>query len=384
MKQLPPITQNFQVAYSYKLYSSNQIFSLSNTLLADIICSNCAPVRVLFVIDNNVTKHHVGLEQNILSYCTYHPNIKLVCKPIVVPGGEQVKNNHQHFQDILRAIEREKICRHSFVVVVGGGAVIDMVGHASAVAHRGVRLIRIPTTVLSQNDAAVGVKNSINAFGKKNFIGSFSPPYAIINDRDFLGTLEDRDWIAGIAEAVKVALIKDAEFYQYIKSNALALNRREITAMEYLIYRCAELHMQHIASGDPFESGSSRPLDFGHWAAHKLEHMSDYQLRHGEAVAKGMAIDVVYASLQGYLSEKNRDDILKVLQAIGFDLHISVHSQADMDKLLQGIEEFREHLGGQLTITLLSKVGEKRDVNHIDSAIMEKAIGMLNNIALSK
>lgn len=383
MKQFPPIQQNFEVAYSYKLYSTEHVFSQSNTLLADILHSESALARVLFVLDSSVASHHPELEQEIIDYCAADIKLKLVCRPIIVPGGEQVKNDDQQVRNILEAIEREKICRHSFIIAVGGGAVIDMVGYAAAIAHRGVRLVRIPTTVLSQNDAAVGVKNSINAFGKKNFIGTFSPPYAIINDKQFLKTLDNRDWISGIAEAVKVSLIKDFAFYEYIKSNALALNQRKIDVMEYLIYRCAQLHIEHIASGDPFESGSSRPLDFGHWAAHKLEHMTNYRLRHGEAVAKGMAIDLVYASLQGFISVKDRDDILHVLRTIGFDLEVSVCSQAEMDELLLGIEEFREHLGGQLTITLLSGIGNKKNVHDIDKPVMERAIRMLNSLVLT-
>lgn len=383
MKQFPPIQQNFEVSYSYKLYSTEHVFSQSNTLLADILHSESALARVLFVLDSSVASHHPELEQEIIDYCAADIKLKLVCRPIIVPGGEQVKNDDQQVRNILEAIEREKICRHSFIIAVGGGAVIDMVGYAAAIAHRGVRLVRIPTTVLSQNDAAVGVKNSINAFGKKNFIGTFSPPYAIINDKQFLKTLDNRDWISGIAEAVKVSLIKDFAFYEYIKSNALALNQRKIDVMEYLIYRCAQLHIEHIASGDPFESGSSRPLDFGHWAAHKLEHMTNYRLRHGEAVAKGMAIDLVYASLQGFISVKDRDDILHVLRTIGFDLEVSVCSQAEMDELLLGIEEFREHLGGQLTITLLSGIGNKKNVHDIDKPVMERAIRMLNSLVLT-
>lgn len=383
MKQFPPIQQNFEVAYSYKLYSTDHVFSKSNTLLADILHSDSALARVLFVLDSSVASHHPELEQEIVDYCAADIKLKLVCRPIIVPGGEQVKNDDQQVRNILEAIEREKICRHSFIIAVGGGAVIDMVGYAAAIAHRGVRLVRIPTTVLSQNDAAVGVKNSINAFGKKNFIGTFSPPYAIINDKQFLKTLDNRDWISGIAEAVKVSLIKDFAFYEYIKSNALALNQRKIDVMEYLIYRCAQLHIEHIASGDPFESGSSRPLDFGHWAAHKLEHMTNYRLRHGEAVAKGMAIDLVYASLQGFISVKDRDDILNVLRTIGFDLEVPVCSQAEMDELLLGIEEFREHLGGQLTITLLSGIGNKKNVHDIDKPVMERAIRMLNSLVLT-
>jgi 3-dehydroquinate synthase len=104
-----------------------------------------------------------------------------------------------------------------------------------------------------------------------------------------LESLPDRDWRSGTAEAVKVALIKDRIFFQSIEESAAALMQRDSHAMERLIYRCAQLHLEHISGGDPFETGSSRPLDFGHWAAHKLEQLTNYNLRHGEAVAIGIS-----------------------------------------------------------------------------------------------
>lgn len=280
------------------------------------------------------------------------------------------------------AINDQAICRHSFVVVIGGGAVIDMVGYAAAIGHRGVKLIRIPTTVLSQNDSAVGVKNSVNAFGKKNFVGTFAPPYAIINDTEFLKTLEQRDWIAGIAEALKVALIKDAVFFDYIESNAQKLRDRDMEVMKYTIYRCAAMHMHHIAKGgDPFESGSSRPLDFGHWAAHKLEYMTNYSVRHGEAVAKGIVLDVIYAQLVGLLKEDDMNRIIRVFQLIGFDLGFPITTDDQVGELLKGIQEFREHLGGELTITLISGIGKKHDVHQINNDIMKKALNLVNEIS---
>src|SRR5690606_6359858 len=109
-----------------------------------------------------------------------------------------------------------------------------------------------------------------------NFTGTFAPPVAVFNDDHFLTTLSDREWRGGIAEAVKVALIKDRQFYTWLSGNALALNRRETEPMQYQIKRCAQLHMDHIAGGDLFEKGSSRPLDFGHWSAHKVEQLSNF------------------------------------------------------------------------------------------------------------
>ena len=375
------IKSSFSVTYTYNVYFTEHIFHNNNPTFSDLLSDEKGrrPIKLLFVVDQGVLNRHRQLRKEIKAYCDQNSDLFNLTEILVLPGGESVKNDQEFVDQIIEAIDSNKICRHSYVVAVGGGALIDLAGYAASIAHRGVRLIRIPTTVLSQNDAAVGVKNGVNILGKKNFIGSFDAPYAVINDSHFLTTLDQRDWIAGIAEAVKVALIKDRDFYDFIKSHSLALKARDMKAMQILIHRCAELHMQHIADGgDPFERGSSRPLDFGHWSAHKLEKMTDYDLRHGEAVAKGMALDLTYATEIGLISMDLADEIIQVLKEVGFDLLIPVKAAADKRELFNGIEEFREHLGGELTITLIEDIGRKKDVHEIDLAKMEKSVTLLN------
>ena len=378
---MKPIEQSFSVAYAYKLHFTQHLFDLKNELFHDILKGYKAKgnVKLLFIIDDGVAKHHSQLKKEIEIYCAQFQETLDFKGCIEIAGGEQCKVDNTAVDQVLTAINDCHIDRHSFVVGIGGGAIIDMVGYAAAIAHRGVKLIRIPTTVLSQNDSAVGVKNSINIFGKKNFLGTFAPPYAIINDSVFLKSLEQRDWISGIAEAIKVALIKDYTFFKYIKKNAKKLQVRDMEAMQYVIYKCAEMHMHHIAQGgDPFESGSSRPLDFGHWAAHKMEQMTNYALRHGEAVAKGIALDVTYAQLKGLITTEELVVILEVMHDIGFDLSIPAETKSKRDILLNGLQEFQEHLGGELCITLINGIGVKHDVNEIDHNDMQNAIIALN------
>ncbi|PCE65002.1 3-dehydroquinate synthase [Sediminicola luteus] len=380
MEFLKPIRQRFAVEYDYTLHFTQDVFGADNPLLYELLkdYSSQGKVKLLAVVDDAVSQAHPDLSDKIAAYGKHFADNMVITEVLVVSGGEKAKVDTAHLNAVLEAIDGNRICRHSFVLAIGGGALVDMVGYAAAIAHRGVKLIRIPTTVLSQNDAAVGVKNSVNIFGKKNFLGTFAPPFAIINDSDFLTTLEKRDWVSGIAEAVKVALIKDATFYGYLEANAKALARREMEPMQYLIHRCAELHMQHIAQGgDPFESGSSRPLDFGHWAAHKLEQLTQYELRHGEAVAIGMALDVTYAHLIGMIDATTLERIKTTLTDSGFELKIPIEKGQE-DSLLVGLEEFREHLGGELCITLISEIGKKVDVDTIDKETMKKAMWQLN------
>lgn len=381
------IQQNFTASYNYPVHFTQDIFSQENSLLKDLIAPNIGnlPKKVLYIIDEQVVKHYSKLPDSIKSYHqTYRKSLVLVCPPMSIPGGEPAKNNPQYVEQIYKAVNDFGIDRHSFIIAIGGGALLDMVGFAAATAHRGIRHIRIPTTVLAQNDSAVGVKNGINMFGKKNFVGSFAPPFAVINDSSFLTKLPDRDWRSGIAEAIKVALLKDAVFFAFIESTAQALAQRDIKTMEHLIYRCAQLHLQHIAtSGDPFEFGSSRPLDFGHWAGHKLEQLTQFELRHGEAVAIGIAIDTTYSHLMGYLPKKDWERVLHVLKELQLPTYHSImdthlNDNAHKQSVLHGLEEFREHLGGILTIILLQSIGTPIQVNTIDYPTMKKAIKLLN------
>jgi 3-dehydroquinate synthase len=250
-------------------------------------------------------------------------------------------------------------------------------------------MIRLPSTVLAQADAGVGVKNGVNAFGQKNFVGTFAPPFGVVIDFQLLDTLPERDRRAGMAEAVKVALVRDAAFFEWIQQNVAALRSGNREALAVLVRRTAELHLRHIAQGgDPFESGTARPLDFGHWAAHKLEILSGHRLRHGEAVAIGMALDCLYATQAGLLDWKESNRALEVLRGLGFSLWDEALEKAgsggDGSAVLDGIEEFRQHLGGQLTLTLLRRIGEGVDIHHIDVDLVRRAIELLAEEAVDE
>lgn len=370
------IEQTFAVPYRYQVCFSEGIFDPKNTLLVELLAKDRKP-KLFFVIDSGVADTHPNLISDIQAYAAAHSDAFALCAlPLVVPGGETCKNDLSIYQQIVEATNLFGIDRHSYIAAIGGGAVLDMVGFAAAISHRGIRLIRIPTTVLSQNDSAVGVKNSINSFGKKNFLGTFTPPYAVLNDFNFLKTLDDRDWRSGIAEAIKVSLIKDLSFFTWMEEHAVAMANREMEPMKTQIIRCAQMHLDHIAGKDPFEFGSSRPLDFGHWAAHKLEHLSEYRIRHGEAVAIGIALDSTYSFLQGRISEADLMRIINLMKTLGFELFAP---ELAGESLVKGLKEFQEHLGGQLTIMLLEKLGKGIEVHEMDHDLIFTAVEMLKN-----
>src|SRR5579859_1599683 len=359
---MPVIQRHIQVGFQLQVFFTRGVFVPTNPMLRQVMKQD-GPDRthgVLVVMDESLAQTQPELAAQIEAYfATPASHLRLACPPMIIEGGERTKNSYFHVSEIHSHIDRYHIDRHSYLVGIGGGALLDMVGLAASTAHRGVRHVRLPTTTLSQADSGVGVKNGINAFGKKNFIGTFTPPFAVINDFELLASLSERDKRAGYIEAVKVALIRDAEFFANIEADAKKLAEFEPETMQRLIHRCAELHLNHIAtSGDPFEFGSARPLDFGHWAAHKLEQLSEYKIRHGEAVAVGIALDVIYARKMGFLDEASAERVLRLLEKLGFELYTNelLHTDSDHSLMvLNGLEEFREHLGGELAITLLKE-----------------------------
>ena len=369
------IQQEFSVRFAYKVFFTSDLFNPSNILFDSFFKERNTALlqKIFFVIDQNVVNAHPHLSEKILAYFKKYDTVLLIEDILVAPGGEAAKNDLTLFNKIVKAVNSNNIDRHSYIAAIGGGSVLDVTGYAAAVSHRGIRHIRIPTTTLSQNDSGVGVKNGINYFNKKNFLGTFAPPVVVFNDDQFLLSLSDRDWRSGISEAVKVALIKDADFFDWIENNAGKLVSRDINTMNYLIRRCAELHIGHIAGGDPFETGSSRPLDFGHWSAHKLELLTNFELLHGEAVVMGIALDSMYSSLSGRLPAEKAERIFQLLFQLRFEItHPLLQIEKNSD-ILSGLNEFREHLGGLLTIMLLRDIGTGEEVHEIDIALLIEA-----------
>ena len=366
------IERTIQVSFRHRVCFTRGVFDPANAMLKELLDNaESKEHKILVVLDESLAQAQPDLARNIENYfAAFVESLRLVCPPLIIEGGERTKNSYFHVSEIHSHIDRYHIDRHSYVIAVGGGALLDMVGLAAATAHRGCRHVRIPSTTLSQDDSGVGVKNGINAFGKKNFIGTFAPPFAVINDSDLLESLSPRDKRAGYVEAVKVALIRDRGFFEAIERDADQLRNFDADAMQRLIYRCAELHVNHIAtSGDPFEFGSARPLDFGHWTAHKLEQLSDYAIRHGEAVAIGIALDTIYSRKMGRLDAISAGRVLNLLERLGFELFANELLNVDSDNnlmVLKGLEEFREHLGGELTITLLDLIGRGFEAHEVN------------------
>ncbi|MBN4073961.1 3-dehydroquinate synthase [bacterium AH-315-E10] len=367
-------SSEFKLPINYKVHFTHGLFAATNSCLEQAFEPDAR--KLLIFIDQNVASSWTSLNTDILKWFASHNCVSLADIKVVT-GGEAIKNDMTIVDTVASLCSEHGICRHSYIMAIGGGAVLDAIGFAASIIHRGVRLIRVPTTVLSQNDSAVGVKNGINHLGLKNFLGTFTPADSIFADFDFLSTLDMRTRISGFAESFKVGIIKDHDFLLYLIKHADAIANKDRKITEYCIQHTAKLHIDHISqNGDPYEKGSSRPLDFGHWTAHKLENLSQYELLHGEAVAIGIAIDLLYAASLDNISRAEADDICAAMVRCGLPIyHPLLHER--FDDIINGLDEFREHLGGELTLAMPSPMGQQEDIHSVDVNIVEANIQIL-------
>ena len=298
----------------------------------------------------------------------------------IIPGGEACKDGLKFAERVAKICFDHGVNRHGAVIAIGGGAVLDAVGFGATIAHRGVRMIRIPTTTLAQDDSAMGVKCGVNMYGQKNALGCFTSPWAILCDEHFLATLPIEHWLGGFSEVVKIALLKDAPLFEQLETRAKSILSRDMQSATPILRRSAWLHREHILNGgDPFEIGSARPLDHGHWSAHRLEVLSQFAVPHGQAVSIGIALDACLAVEMRLLDASVAKRILRLLQSLQLPIWHPI-LEAD-NELFAGLEQFRQHLGGNFAIPLLNAIGSSREVTRISAEDLRKSIITLRTLA---
>lgn len=377
MKKIGSITTSFEYSVSFV----HDAFALDEPTLIDALPPATDHPTLAFV-DSGLLEAWPELPDRLAAYLQ-HFGRPLADGPVIVPGGERCKDGWSETEKVIDSIRHHRLCRHSAVIAIGGGAVLDVVGLAASLVHRGVRLLRMPSTTVSQGDSGVGVKTGINLGGVKNLIGTFEAPHAVVNDLDLLRTLSPDLLLDGVAEAIKVAVIKDAEFLEQIRRSATTLSDGSSHELHRTIERSAELHLDHICEGgDPFELGTARPLDFGHWVAHWLEGASRYAVRHGSGVAIGIAVDALLAEGAGTIDSKEREYILTTLESVGLPITHPLLTETSPEaperlRALDGLEEFREHLGGQLTLTWPRGLGHRVEVHEVDEQHLREAVELL-------
>ncbi|WP_428387379.1 3-dehydroquinate synthase [Mucisphaera sp.] len=364
-----PLPPHVHLKLSYQLHHTRHLTSRDNPTLDQTLTDS---PHILAIVDDGLAAAQPTFATDLKQKLAAHPGMTGLH---ILPAGEASKNTPETLHQILDLAIDANLCRHSTLVVAAGGALLDVAGYAAATLHRGLRLVRIPSTTLAQADSGVAVKNAINHRGLKNLLGTFHVPHAVINDPTLLASLKPRDFHAGLSEVIKVALLKDANLFQQVEQLAAEGHITQETT-EPLWQRSAHLHARHIlTSGDPFETTTARPLDLGHWSAHQLETLSNHRLNHGEAVAIGLALDAHISHQLGWLTEYDLQRISRTLAAC--QLPTTDPLLAQTDSLLAGLETFRQHLGGQLRIPLLAGIGKPRDAYELTAHTLRNAIDQL-------
>lgn len=380
--------QEFEVLCRYDVYFTRDLFDLDNPLLPSIFVDpepdGCYHVGVC--IDDGLVAAQPDLPDRVVAYFSAHRDrLRLTCEPAIIPGGEARKSDWSAVHDTVWHFGGAACGRQDYGLAIGGGAMLDLVGFALSIIHRGVRLVRVPSTVLAQSDAGVGVRSFVNEAGRKDFASALAPPFAVVNDLSLIRSLNRREWIGGTAEAFKIAVTRDASFFQWLCDHAEAIQGRDVPVMEALIKRAAVGHLERLREeGVSFGGGREQPLDFGHWAGHRIEAQSRFWLAHGQAIAVGMALDSVYARRVGLIDDDELARILRALIDTGlpvYSKHLDARGPSGELKLLPYLRDLRRRLGGRLALTLPDGVGHCIPVREIDVRIVAEAVEFLKSFS---
>lgn len=277
-----------------------------------------------------------------------------------LPAGEKSKTL-DHWVKILDQLLAHAYRRDSTLIGLGGGVVTDIAGFAASSYQRGIHFIPIPTTLLSQVDAAIGGKTAINYKEIKNLIGSFYQAQAIVIDPLVLLSLPPREFKAGLAEVIKYALIHDADFFDYLCLEADAILKRDLSVLSYVIEQCCRIKMQYVKEDERDLNKKRALLNFGHTFGHALESASKYEILHGEAVAWGMRKASELSQALGYLSKNEGLKILHCLEK--YDLFFDLPNSIQVESLISFMYQDKKNKIGSITYILLEKIG-KAFVSH--------------------
>ncbi|MFH1799581.1 MAG: inositol monophosphatase family protein [Candidatus Omnitrophota bacterium] len=348
-------------------YYTEGAFDLDNRVLANVLEGR----NVIFVVEKAVADKVLEPLKRYLQH--YHMEGRCKGEIQVLDGGEKIKSAEQ-VKSLTDYAQERNLDRNGVFVVVGGGAIMDMVGMVANQFRRGVRYVRIPTTLLGQVDAAVGVKVGIDYRTAKNFLGAFYPPFATITDTRFLETLPERQIQGGIAEIIKVALISNTSLFEVLEKYGTAFIRDMPRDAKWTFIKDAAVELLKHLQMDFFEHNLMRHVDFGHVLAHKFESMTNYELTHGEAVAIDILMSAFIAHARGMLSDK---DFRRILS-----LHIKLklpfyHPALNPDRAWEGLEDAKAHKGGRLMMVVPIGIGRTAFVDSLRRDELDAALDFL-------
>jgi 3-dehydroquinate synthase len=271
-------------------------------------------------------------------------------------AGERFKSVAT-WQALTTQLLQDGIGRDGCVIALGGGVTGDMAGFVAATYMRGIPVVQVPTTLLAMIDAAIGGKTGVDTALGKNLVGAFHQPKAVLIDPHVLRTLPDAQLRFGLAEAIKHGAIADAVYVQWIAASAASLFEHKTHTLASLIERSVEIKTHYVAE-DVHESGARAALNFGHTIAHALEHVSNYEIAHGQAVALGMLVECTAGELAGITEPNTTDELRAALRSVGLETKLPPQSEADAMKLLAATRTDKKSRAGVQHYTLLARLGE--------------------------
>ena len=290
---------------------------------------------------------------------------------IIIPDGEEYKNL-KTIEYILDKMFEYKLDRKSILIAFGGGVVGDMTGFAASIYQRGIDFMQIPTTLLSQVDASVGGKTGINNKFGKNLLGAFHQPISVCIDTQFLKTLPKREFGAGFAEIVKMAVTFDKEFFEFLENADLSND----DILKKTIAKCVKLKAE-IVSKDEKETGIRAALNYGHTFGHVIENETDYsEFLHGEAVAMGIVMANELACELGFMTKEEASRVIKLLEK--YDLPTKYK--------IKNIDDFYEHFfldkksaNNKIKFILPKHIGNHLITSDISERIVKKVLKKLGD-----
>lgn len=298
----------------------------------------------IIVTDENIAKHHLEKIQTLFN-----------AKSIIVPAGEEHKNL-ETVSHLWKAFLENGLDRKSTVIALGGGVIGDMTGFAASTYMRGIDWIGIPTTLLSMVDASVGGKTGFDLPEGKNLIGSFYPPKLVIADLSLLLTLTDRELRSGMAEVVKHGIISDPDLFSMCQHGMDWVNAN----LEEVVKRAMAVKIKVIEE-DPYEKGIRAALNLGHTVGHAVELVSKFELRHGEAIAIGTAVEARYAARVGLASQSTVEAIESTLSKLG--LPIQIPAEMPREKIIQAMRVDKKKNAKAIRFALPVEIGKVELVN---------------------
>ncbi|NNC67367.1 MAG: 3-dehydroquinate synthase [Gammaproteobacteria bacterium] len=344
---------------SYPIYIGENLLSQPQYFLDHIAGEN-----VFIVSNEKVAPLYLD---KVLDSCK-----KLQCDYKILPDGEQFKNIAT--MEAVYSSLLEKHCdRNTTLIALGGGVIGDITGFAAATYQRGVHFIQVPTTLLAQVDSSVGGKTGVNHALGKNMIGCFYQPRCVIADLSTLGTLDDHELCAGIAEIIKYGLIKDIELFIWLEKNIQKLIDRDPESLAYAVHRSCKNKAQIVAEDELEQSGKRALLNYGHTFGHAIETGTGYgNWLHGEAVACGMLMAARLSIKQGWLTEQDYSRIETLIKAA--NLPTQVPKNMNVEEFLQLMSVDKKVRDGKLYLVLLNKIGEANLTANFNDNLLEETL----------